>query len=242
MSSRFTRDPKIQALGDEHGPGGPLMIAVLLGEAKVQGSGGRVEVTFRDLAHDTFIDSTDARNAVETAARLGVLEIEQQDERHVVARFPKWRGWQEAFRKQRTREGADGGSESAEGGSPSASGEKRPPTEQDRTTTNSVPIEVPPSLTPLVETLNRVVEGKSARPLKIRAALKACSDFADRNLGVESDKFRHYWLDGAGENRRLRDVAGAWRNWLRSAPRAGGRSGTDARVSELVERGRRAAA
>lgn len=79
---------------------------------------------------------------------------------------------------------------------------------------------VPSDLLPLIATLNRVVEGKGAKPLKRGAALKACRDFADRDLAREADRFAHYWLDGAGENRTLRDVAGGWRNWLRTSPRA----------------------
>ena len=80
--------------------------------------------------------------------------------------------------------------------------------------------EVPPSLLPLTATLNRVVEGKGARPLKIAAAIRACEKFHDRDLVREAEDFEHYWLDGMGENRELRDVAGAWRNWLRRAPKA----------------------
>jgi hypothetical protein len=57
--------------------------------------------------------------------------------------------------------------------------------------------------------------------LNVAAAVKACEEFADRDLAREVGKFRHYYLDGDGQNRRMKDVVGAWRSWLENAPPAG---------------------
>lgn len=104
MSSTFTRDGKIGVLGDEFGPGGPMAIVALLGAAKEQNHGGRVEQGWRELTVQAFLDRGQAKAIVERAAELGVIEVEDLGEVEFVAKFPQWRKWQEAFRSQRNRE------------------------------------------------------------------------------------------------------------------------------------------
>lgn len=85
--------------------------------------------------------------------------------------------------------------------------------------TSKVPVE----FAPLVSSLTAVVKAKGAKPLNVDVVVRACAIFADRDLGAEEGGFVHYWTDGMGENRQLRDVAGAWRNWLKRAPTASAR-------------------
>jgi hypothetical protein len=67
----------------------------------------------------------------------------------------------------------------------------------------------------VLERLERVTFSRKLPSVNPNTVAKACRDFGDRDLDAESDKFAHYWIDGAGESRRLKDVGGAWRNWLR---------------------------
>jgi hypothetical protein len=66
--------------------------------------------------------------------------------------------------------------------------------------------------------LDQVAFSRSLPPPKIEAAVKAIGEFGDRDLDIESDRFAHYYTEGAGENRPMRDVVEKWREWLRSAP------------------------
>lgn len=78
--------------------------------------------------------------------------------------------------------------------------------------------QVPDFVSALLPYLNRVVEGKGSRSLSPEAVHRHCEKFGGRDFEAEVEKFADYWLTGAGQNRPLRDVAGAWRNWLRTAP------------------------
>jgi hypothetical protein len=57
-------------------------------------------------------------------------------------------------------------------------------------------------------------------PPSVEAIQKACDTYPDRDFDAESEKFAFYYTEGAGENRRMRDVVATWRNWLQSAPSA----------------------
>jgi DNA-binding Lrp family transcriptional regulator len=124
----------------------------------------------------------------------------------------------------------------------SATGKSRRPRQRSATkpSTERDP-EIPSVLSPLVATLNRVVEGKRAKPIKLAAFLRICERFADRDLALEAEKFEHYYLHGAGENRKRKDVLAAWRNWLDSAPsalasRRGGREHpADRRIRDALD-------
>lgn len=123
----------------------------------------------------------------------------------------------------------------------------RTPVSDEPSTERGEPI--PSSLLPLLATLNRVVDAKRAKAIKPALFVRLCERFADRDLVLEAEKFEHYYLHGAGENRKRKDVLAAWRNWLDNAPRAGAprRNGSAAsradadiaRLGEVAERLRR---
>lgn len=81
----------------------------------------------------------------------------------------------------------------------------------------------PESLRPILADLDAVAFSRGLS-VKVSAAVKACEKFSDRDLAKEADKFRHYWVDGVGSNRRMRDVVARWRNWLDGAPPAAAQS------------------
>lgn len=61
---------------------------------------------------------------------------------------------------------------------------------------------------------------KSVKPWKAERLLEHAQEFGDRDLCFEAGTFQHFWTEGVGENRPIRDVVATARNWLRSAPSA----------------------
>lgn len=81
----------------------------ILAEAKQRADGGRVELTFRSLAHDLYISEDEARKAVSALVDCGVLEDDDVTPCHGLSRpvrFPPetWKRWNANFRKQQQRE------------------------------------------------------------------------------------------------------------------------------------------
>jgi hypothetical protein len=78
--------------------------------------------------------------------------------------------------------------------------------------------EIPQNLQPVFTHLDRVAFSRELAPPDPVQGARVCEEFADRDLDIEADKFAHYYTEGAGENRRMRDVVERWREWLRNAP------------------------
>lgn len=228
MSALIRQDPDIEVIGERFGAEGPFTFIGLLCEAALQRRGGRVEGSLRDLAHDCFIDGG-REKASEILTAIGetdVIEIDALDSRSFVVQITKWHRWQERFRKAKSRADTTGhertppdtsGSEGTDPDAPVARTRTGTSTDTE-TKTDSDRAAVPTQLQPYMAMLATVIDRKGAKPLNTTAAVKACKDFGDRDLTLEADKFLHYWLDGAGENRKVKDIVGAWRNWLRNAP------------------------
>lgn len=95
--------------------------------------------------------------------------------------------------------------------------------------------------------LQRVADAKGAE-LDLAGAVKQCEKFADRAHSIEAERFAEYWIEGRGENRPMRKVVFAWRNWLSTAPAAttyrsrNGRTGqpTSGELRELAAAAREA--
>jgi hypothetical protein len=103
MSTQFLGDPKVEQLGERHGPAGPLVIVALLGRAKVAGSNGSVTCSFRTLAHEAFTDRQKIPAILEAAAETGLIEVESLDVSGASVRFPAFNRWQDAGRKAEER-------------------------------------------------------------------------------------------------------------------------------------------
>lgn len=123
MDAQFTFDPRIQPLGEDFGPGGPLAIAHMMGVAKLQDEGGQARMRWTGLARGAFLrGAREAREIVEAAAAEGVLEILDSDERGFVARFTNWGSWQtdptnaerQARHRARKRNGESNGKSNGE--------------------------------------------------------------------------------------------------------------------------------
>ena len=105
----YTADPKVQALGDEHGPGGPLAVEEMMALAKLNGNCGSLTVSYASLARRAFITPAKAKRVVADANSAGIIEVAEQDSKGFAARLLKWSRWQPkdptgAERKARLRE------------------------------------------------------------------------------------------------------------------------------------------
>jgi hypothetical protein len=90
----FTSDPKVQALGDEHGPGGPLAVEEMMALAMLKDNCGSMEVSYSSLARRAFITPVKARAIVADAHSAGIVEVTEQTVKGFAARFVKWSSWQ----------------------------------------------------------------------------------------------------------------------------------------------------
>jgi hypothetical protein len=105
----YTSDPKVQILGDEHGPGGPLVVEEMLALAKLRNNGGSLAISYASLARRSFVSTDRARKVVAHAADMELIEMVEQTAKDFTARFPRWARWQVkdptgAERKARLRE------------------------------------------------------------------------------------------------------------------------------------------
>ena len=90
----YTADPKVQVLGDDHGPGGPLALEELMALAKLADRAGEVTITYATLARRTFITPGKAKQIIDDAAELELIIVSEQDKRGFTATFPRWSRWQ----------------------------------------------------------------------------------------------------------------------------------------------------
>lgn len=108
----------IVELGEEYGPGGPMVMDVLCAAAKDQRAGGRVKHGFRAVARECFVTTDEARAIIAMAAEIGALDDLQidGDGRRFTARVSGFKDDQDlvaaAVRQKRARDKA--AAESAE--------------------------------------------------------------------------------------------------------------------------------
>ena len=105
----FTSDPRVQVLGDEYGPGGPLAVEELMALAKLEDKDGTVTVPYATVARRAFITAAMAKKVIADAAQGGILEMSENGGKTVCVTFAKWERWQPkdvtgAVRKRRLRE------------------------------------------------------------------------------------------------------------------------------------------
>jgi hypothetical protein len=90
----FTSDPKVQILGDEHGPGGPLVIEEMLALAKLKNNSGSLSISYASLGRRSFVAPAKAKRIVCDAAEAGLIDMLEQTAKDFTARFTKWARWQ----------------------------------------------------------------------------------------------------------------------------------------------------
>lgn len=102
-STQMLDDPKVVRVGEHYGGDTVSVIHGLLRQAMLQENGGEAELTFRNLAHNTFTAADKAREIVMALADTGFLTVESDDEHSVIVRFPAWERHQATFRKAKSR-------------------------------------------------------------------------------------------------------------------------------------------
>lgn len=109
--AQFTADPKVQVLGHEHGPAGPLVVEEIFALAKLAEDGGCVSITYAMLAGRAFTTPSKARDILRDAVELGLVEfVDNPGPKGCALAIPKWRKWQvkdptAALRQSRRRHG-----------------------------------------------------------------------------------------------------------------------------------------
>lgn len=232
MSTQFATDPKLEALGEEHGPGGPLAAVVLMARAKVAADGGRVKFSRRTLANESFVNPGDIEAILRTAEDVDLIEIEEIGGREIIVRFPAFAKWQDAGRKSREREMSgpvrtgpeasptdrqtnrqtDKQREAAPGGASSSTAKRKGPNP------DVLPDGFPPSLADAVNAalpiLQRTAEAKGAKPVTVLAVARAVESRPDRDHVKVATEVEHWCCFGRGEKRQAKDIVARFRNFL----------------------------
>lgn len=237
MSTQFLSDPKVERLGEKHGPAAVSVLVALFGQAMLQENGGTVERTYRTLANDSFIDRDLAAEIIADAAEVGLLNIEERDEIGATVYFPAWSRHQATYRKAKSREARKATDRANVTGS---HGESRPVTEshsQDKTgeektgqelkkkrstpDPDSLPEDFPAELTPPLQAvtpiLERVAAAKSAKPIHRLPLAKTLVAYPDRDHAQVADELEFWCLHGNGEKKNQRDIIATYRNFLKRA-------------------------
>lgn len=102
LDTHYLRDPKVQHAASLT-PFALSVFPAVLAQAKQVADGGKVEVTFRDLAHDLFLSTDEAEKALKALVSAGVLTCPQESAAAVTVKFPSWRRWNDNFRKANRR-------------------------------------------------------------------------------------------------------------------------------------------
>jgi hypothetical protein len=85
------RHPRVDELGIEFGTAGPWVIAQLEENARLCYEHGRIGMTFRGLAHATFLKrKVQAKQIVSRASELGILDLIDISDTDFVVCFPRW--------------------------------------------------------------------------------------------------------------------------------------------------------
>jgi hypothetical protein len=109
LDCHWYQDPAIEEAAEQGGPVVLALFPVVLAMAKAQADGGRVEFSFRALAHALFTDQETILTAIRALVSAGVLSLPEASERAAVLAFDPdtWRRWNDAARKAVSRNGAE---------------------------------------------------------------------------------------------------------------------------------------
>lgn len=237
MSTQFLSDPKIEALGERHGPGGPLIIFALMARAKVAADAGRVTCSFRTLAHESFTDREEVRRVIESAAEVSLITVEDLTEAEATVHFPAFRRWQEAGRKAKERESENPAPEANVRRRPEVSGpvptdrqtdketekEKNAPggarkSAREKPDPDVLPDGFPPHLAAAVKAsllpLQRTAQFKGAKPVTVLAVARAIETRPDRDHVKVASEVEHWCCYGKGENKPAKDIVARFRTFL----------------------------
>jgi hypothetical protein len=227
MSARFLTDPKVEKLGEQHGPAGPLVIVSLFAHAALQEKGGTVERTFRATANEAFVDRNEVQAIIATAVEIGLCHEVSRDVAGCVLTFPAWKRHQATGRKAKERASKKEGAKPHETADVTDSHDESHDvphsTVQDKTRQSStarVREGEDSEFAPIIQELDHIAYDRGLT-LNVPAAVRACREHPDRDLPREARECRHKYVDGDAKTRKVTDVAGLWRKWLENATPAG---------------------
>lgn len=103
MSVGFLQDPKVEQLGEKHGPAGPLVVVDLFSAAALAEGGGRLSRSYRTIANNVFIDRNQAEKIVISIIETGLCHEVSRDVTGVELTFPAWKRWQATGRQAKSR-------------------------------------------------------------------------------------------------------------------------------------------
>ena len=105
MDIHWYQDSGIEEAAEAAGIAAVAVWPVLLAKAKAQANGGRIDVTWRELANCLFTTPAIAKGAVEALVSAGVLSCPVVSGRSAeLAIDPEaWKRWNEAARKAASR-------------------------------------------------------------------------------------------------------------------------------------------
>lgn len=95
VDALFMSGKKIRQLGRKHDAYGPAAVIAMMCAAKVQDEEGEFILSFAGLKDGAYLRSVkQAREILDDAQSLGVLEVLHRDDQDFTARFPEWNVWQ----------------------------------------------------------------------------------------------------------------------------------------------------
>jgi len=226
MSTQFLTDPKVEELGETHGPAGPLVIVALLGRAKIANDAGRVSCSFRTLAHEAFTDRQGVAGILNEAAENGLLEILDMDDAEVKLRFPAFSRWQDAGRKAEEREATKPNSRANVQTCPEVSRpvptdrqtDRQDKTEKKKPAPEDLPPDFPADLVVAVDStlpvLQSIADARGAKPVTRLALAKVIEQYPRHAHLKVARSLDHWLLHGGGEKKPCKDVVARYRNFL----------------------------
>ena len=218
-------DPKVVKVGERYGGDTVAVIHGLLTAAMLQEKGGDVEVTFRNLAHDTFTAADKAEEIVNALAETGFLKIESTDGYAVTLRFPAWSRHQATFRKAKSRAASNPTSDANVTPGHDLSQEVTNKTGQERTrqekkkpASEDLPPDFPADLVVAVDStlpvLRSIAEARGAKPVTRLALAKVIEQYPRHAHLKVARSLDHWLLHGGGERKPCKDVVARYRNFL----------------------------
>lgn len=212
-----------------HGPIGVAALLWLCCHAKELNDAGAVKSGYSAVAQGIGGRVDEVTDAVRYAAEIGALDDFVEDGKRFTARISGWSSDQEkafgALRQARHR------ARNAESRSVTPSNdeslEQRQKQEQSTTA-----IAVDARWRTIIDLLDQVAEAKGLNGTYDAKVVSLCERYADRDHLAEAEAFRLYFIDGAGENRKVRSLEQTWGNWLQRAPSAAKRNAPRGRTEK----------
>lgn len=215
MSVGFLQDPKVEQLGERHGPAGPLVIVDLLSAAALAGGEtGEFERSYRTIAIGAHTDRQEAEAIIASAVEIGLVTEVSQKGHGVSLAFPEWKKWQQNGRQAKSREAKKEARKPL--GNADVTESHRPVTDLSPTDRQTKRQTEKSSSAPasIIEILDRVAFSRGRISPKPDAVENANAAHPAAATEAEAEKFAHYWIDGPGCKRDLDDIAWTWRGWL----------------------------